>query len=249
MGALVKFVQLAPKFPPLESIQAPQGEQGASVRGLCNMLNISRPTQIQRILRNPDLRTALHHVTIDTPGGPQEVAMLESWAIAAWAAGLHTSRLSPKSQEVARILKQHAHTAIARAFSQPEVVTESPTAFAAPAPETLPVSPSWDRVIAGMEEMLDGLHEVKADYSGLEQRVMMLEQANLGSRATSGGRLSAQQIGQVFLQLHVLRQQTGISIEDAEKKLAAQFGVAHIIDIEASEWPALTRAILALFQS
>lgn len=219
------------------------------MRGLCNMLNISRPTPIQRIIRNPDLRIALHHVIIDTPGGPQEVAMLESWAIAAWAAGLHTSRLSSKSQEVARILKQHAHTAIARAFSQPEVVIQASTAFAAPASETLPASPSWDRVLAGTEEVIEGLREVKADQAGLGQRVLMLEQVNLGSRAASGGRLSAQQIGQVFLQLQVLRQQAGISIEEAEKQLAAQFGVTHVIDIDASKWPALTRAILALFQS
>lgn len=249
MGAIIKYVQLVPVIQPLEAIQGPQGEQGAVIRCLCRMLDISLATQMVRIKGNPDLAAALHRITIDTPGGPQQVAMLESWAIAVWLAGLHTSRLSPKSQEVARILKQHAHTAIARAFSQPEVVTESSTVFAAPASETLPASPSWDRVLAGMEEVIEGLREVKADQAGLEQRMMMLEQANLGSRATNGGRLSAQQIGQVFLQPHLLRQQTGISIEEGENRLAAQFGVAHVIDIDASEWPALTRAILALFQS
>lgn len=249
MDAIIKYVQLVPTMQPFEAIQGPQGEQGAIIRSLCRMLDIAHQMQLLRIKRNPDLAAALHYLTIDTPGGPQQVAMLESWAIAVWLAGLHTSRLSPKSQEVARILKQHAHTAIARAFLQPEVVTESPPAFAAPVPETLPASPSWDRVLAGMEEVIEGLREVKADQAGLEQRVMLLEQANLGSRVAKGGRLSAQQIGQVFLQLQVLRQQTGISIEEAEKRLAAQFGVAHVIDIDASEWRALTRAILVLFQS
>ena len=57
------------------------------------------------------------------------------------------------------------------------------------------------------------------------------------------------QVGQLFMQLALLREQTGILIEEAEKRLAAQFSVAHVIDIDASEWPALTRAILALFQS
>ena len=240
MSALVKFVQLAPKFPLLEAIQAPQGEQGAAVRGLCGMLDISHPTQIQRILRNPDLRAALHHVIINTPGGPQEIAMLESWAIAAWAAGLQTSRLSPKSQEVARILKQHAYAAIARAFAQPEVAKSEPIPTA-PAPEPSPILAAFDHIEQGFDEL-------KAQIVGIDRRLLIMEQDRLGRRVGSGTRLSAAQVGQLFMQLALLREQTGLSIEDAEKRLADQFGVAHIIDLDASEWPAVHQAILTLFR-
>jgi hypothetical protein len=246
MGALVKFVQLAPNFPLLESIQAPQGERGAAVRGLCGMLNISHPTQIQRIRRNPDLRAALHHVIIDTQGGPQEVAMLESWAIAAWAAGLQTSRLSPASQEAARILKQHAYSAIAKAFSQPDVAESEPI-LAAPALELSSVQAAFDHIQHNLVGLQEGFEELKEHVVGIDQRLLIVEQDRLGSRVESGARLSAAQIGQLFMQLALLREQTGIPVEDAEKRLADQFGVAHIIDIDASKWPALHHAILALF--
>ena len=159
MGASVKYVQLTPNLPPLEAMKGPQEEQGAAIRGLCRMLNISHPTQIQRIRRNPDLRAALHHVTIDTPGGPQEVAMLESWAIAAWAAGLHTSRLSPKSQEVALLLKQHAYSAIARAFAEP---AEAPAiSVTKPAPAETASPRALERIRDGLSEALKGVSELQ----------------------------------------------------------------------------------------
>ncbi|HEU5200134.1 MAG TPA: hypothetical protein VFU32_10875 [Ktedonobacterales bacterium] len=217
---------------------------------MCRMLDIAHQMQMLRIKRNPELTAALHYMTIDTPGGPQQVAMLESWAIAVWAAGLQIGRLSPASQEAARILKQHAYAAIARAFDGSPMAAETPTTFAAPTTRETEVIPSHslDRIIAGMEEITEGLREVRTDYTTLEQRITILEQDRLGRRVGSGARLSAAQVGQLFMQLALLREQTGLSIEDAEKYLADQFGVAHIIDIDASDWPAVHQAILALFR-
>lgn len=99
----------------------------------------------------------------------------------------------------------------------------------------------------GFEILKEGFGGLKEHTVGMDQRLIIVEQDRLGRRLGSGARLSAAQIGQLFMQLALLREQTGISIEDAEKRLAEEFKVAHITDIDASEWPALTRAILALF--
>jgi hypothetical protein len=217
------------------------------LHGLCRMVSISYPAQITRIRRDPDLSAALQYVTIDTPGGPQSVVMLASWAIAVWAAGLHTSRLSPEKQEAVTLLKQQAYTAIARAFSQPEVA-ESESMPIAPAPELSSIQTTFDHIQQNLAGLQEGFEELKEHVVGIDQRLLIVEQDRLGRRLESGARLSAAQIGQLFMQLALLREQTGLSIEDAEKHLADQFGVAHIIDIDASKWPALHHAILALFQ-
>lgn len=246
MRGVLKYVQLAPTLPALEAIQGQQGEQGAALHGLCRIVSISYTAQITRIRRDPDLSTALQYVTIDTSGGPQSVVMLASWAIAVWAAGLHTSRLSPEKQEAVTLLKQHAYSAIAKAFSRPEVTTSEPIPTA-PAPELLSVQAAFDHIQHSLVGLQEGFDELKEHVVGMDQRIVLLEQDRLGRRMGSGDRLSAAQVGQIFMQLALLREQTGIAVEDAEKRLAGQFGVTHVIDIDASEWSALTRAILALF--
>lgn len=240
MLAQIKALALSPILPPLEALLAPDGTSGAAIRSLCGMVSLSLPSQLNRIRRQSDLAAALQFVTIETAGGNQAVAMLEGWAIAVWAAGLQTARLSPEKQEAVALLKQHAYSAIARAFSQPEMVTESPTAFAVPAPEV-------SSVLAAFDTIQQGFDELKEHVVGMDQRIVLLEQDRLGRRMGSGNRLSAAQVGQLFMQLVLLREQTGIAVEDAEKRLAGQFGVAHIIDIDASEWATLNHAILALF--
>ena len=105
-------------------------------------------------------------------------------------------------------------------------------------------------VIRSLCRMLDIAHQMQMlrikRNPALEQRIILLEQDRLGRRLGSGTRLSAAQVGQIFMQLALLREQTGIPVEEAEKRLAAQFEVAHIIDIDSSEWAALNHAILAL---
>lgn len=62
-----------------------------------------------------------------------------------------------------------------------------------------------------------------------------------------GTSLSAEQIGQVILQLRLVRERRSIPIEEAEGRLARQFDVTHLSDIDAREWPALQQAIHGLF--
>jgi hypothetical protein len=55
-------------------------------------------------------------------------------------------------------------------------------------------------------------------------------------------------IGEIFLQLRLLRETIGLPIEEAEKLLAAEFGVAHLTDVDASQWEALLTQVHALFR-
>ena len=246
MAAIVKYVQLAPALSPLEAMQGPEGEQGAALRSLCRLLTISPTAQVTRIKRNPDLKAALHYLSIDTPGGPQPMAMLESWAIAVWLAGLHTSRLSPANQEVALLLKQHAYSAIARAFAEPEEASAIP--MTKPAPTDPAPSRAFERIREGLSEAVQGFSELEADFLDTQQRITLLEEANASAPFARGAALSSHQVGQVFLRLRLLREHKGISIEEAEKKLAAAFHVAHITDVDAADWQQLNQAILALFR-
>ena len=236
MGVLLKYVQLAPTLPLIEAMQGPHGEQGAAIRALCRLLTISSPTQILRIRRNPDLAMALHYFTIDTPGGPQSMAMLESWAIAVWVGSLHTSRLSPESQEIALLLKRQAYAAIQRAFAQQTTeTTPQPPATEIPTPDAF-------------QKIIEGITELRRDFLTSQQRLAALEQAQAPARYQSGAGLSAYHIGQIFLQLRLVRDRTGIPIAEAETRLATHLGVAHIADLDEQYWGELEAMIEHLLQ-
>ncbi len=235
----------------IEALHTPDGKNGAGLRNLCNLLAVELASQLLRIKRHPDLKAALHYVTVDTTAGSRSVAMLESWAIAAWAAGLQTSRLSPEKQEAARILKQRAYAAIAKAFSSPEAA--GPASQPMQNPVQQPITASrltnpFDRIIADMEDMVEGFHDLKDNHAALEQRVIVLEHTNLGRRSTPSASMTPHMIGEIFLQLRLLRETIGLPIEEAEKMLAAEFGVAHLTDVDASQWEELLTKVHRLFR-
>lgn len=254
MRAQVTLVQLAPTYPPIEALPLPDGKLGGGIKSLCRMVDISFASQLNRIKRQPDLAAALQYVTVNTTGGPKPIACLESYAIAIWAASIQTSRLSPASQEAVIILKQRAYAAIARAFSLPEVTdTTSRTTQTIPNPVQQPIATShttnpFDRITANLEDMIAGVRELKGDYSALEQRILILENTNLGRRSTPGTSMTPQMIGELFLQLRLLREIIGIPIEEAEKMLTAEFGVAHLSDVDSARWTELIQKVHQLFQ-
>ncbi|HEU5369957.1 MAG TPA: hypothetical protein VFU69_15900 [Ktedonobacterales bacterium] len=106
--------------PPLIAVCLPDGELGATLRSLCDLLDLNQRGQIQRIRRSQSLAEALQEATISTPGGPQQAEVLLNWAISVWAAGLQPSRLSEAKQAAARVLQQRAFAAIEQAFTRPE---------------------------------------------------------------------------------------------------------------------------------
>lgn len=241
MIAQLELIQLAPASPPLEALLAPDGARGAGVRSLCRFVNIIHQAQIKRIRRQSELAAALHVVTINTTTGPKDALMLESHAIAIWAAGLQTARFSPDKQERVIILKRDAYAAIERAFGQQNAAAWTESAGQRPQQEPGAMLSPFDKII-------DAVSELKEDYEAVQQRITLLEQVSLGSRKTHGASLTAEQVGQVILQLRLLRERRGIPIEEAEKMLAAEFGVAHLSDIDSARWTDIVQKIHQLFQ-
>ena len=237
MLATVKLISLTASLPQIEALHTPDGKNGAGLRSLCNLLAIELASQLLRIKRHTDLKAALHYVTVDTTAGSRSVAMLESWSIAAWAAGLQTSRLSPEKQEAATLLKQHAYQAIQRAFeaesAPPQAESEQADYWTASDPFQL---------------LLAGISGLQQSFAGLERRVNLLEVMQTPRRYGSTGGLSAYQIGQVYLLLRLLRDTTGVSLEETEQRLARAFGVAHLTNIDAAQWEALITKVHTLFQ-
>jgi hypothetical protein len=79
--ALSKAVIIIAGLPPSVAVRLPDGELGATLRSLCDLLGISQRGQIQRIRRSQSLAQALQETTINTPGGPQQVEVVLLWAI------------------------------------------------------------------------------------------------------------------------------------------------------------------------
>ncbi len=241
MIAQIELIQLSIASPPLEALLAPDGIKGAGVKSLCRFVNIVHQAQIKRIRRQPDLAAALHVVTISTTTGPKEALMLESHAIAIWAAGLQTSRFSPDKQERVIILKRDAYAAIERAFGQQNAAARTESAVQHPLQEPGAARSPFDKI-------LEGIAELQEEHATLQQRITLLEQVSLGSRKRDGASLTAEQLGQVIMQLRLLRDRRGIPIEEAEKLLAAEFGVAHLSDIDSARWTDIVHKIHQLFQ-
>ncbi|HEY7417023.1 MAG TPA: hypothetical protein VH593_17685 [Ktedonobacteraceae bacterium] len=103
--AISKEIPLIDGMSAIVAVRLPDGELGATLRSLCELVSIDRDGQIQRIRRNPSLAEALQEASISTPGGPQQAEVLLNWAISIWAAGLHTSRLPVAKRPAARVLQ------------------------------------------------------------------------------------------------------------------------------------------------
>lgn len=237
--SMIQSVILAEHTGPLEAVLLPDNHDGASVRSLCAFLQVDRAGQLARIKHNKALAPGLVLVDVLLPDGVRALSVLRSEYIALFVATLHIKRLSKEAQANAAILQERASTAITRAFQQPHRSPE-PQDMPQPIQET-------SSTLTAFTAIQQGFDELKEHIIGMDRRIIILEQERLGRRVASGARLSAVQIGQLFMQLTLLRKQTGISIEEAERILAAQFEVAHIIDIDAAQWAALHQAIRALF--
>ncbi|HEU5369291.1 MAG TPA: hypothetical protein VFU69_12540, partial [Ktedonobacterales bacterium] len=158
--ALSKYVTLVADMPPIIAVRLPNGELSATLRSLCDLLDLDRRGQFRRIHRNPSLAEALQEAIISTPGGPQQAEVLLNWAISIWAAGLQTTRLPEAKRAAALILQRKAFAAIEQAFVQPENEDAAPAAPSQPsAPQSL--WQSWHALIDRME----------AEYGGIPQEL------------------------------------------------------------------------------
>lgn len=240
MGTLIKSIKLTPAIPPVVTLKSEDGKYHLGIKSLCSSLGVSKTGQMQRIRSTPELASALHYESIETPGGQQKLAVMEIWGVSIWAATLHISRLLPPAQEAALLLKRDAFEVIKSRF-------EEATSGLAPAIEGEPMQQPV-AALSPFDKIIEAVSELKEDYTALQQRLALLEQLALGSRKIHGASMSAEQIGQVILQLRLLRERRGISIEEAEKMVAAEFGVAHLSDIDSAHWTDIVQQVHQLFQ-
>ena len=239
--SIIRLVQLAVTTGLLEAVLLPDGRQGATIRSLCALLQIDTASQQHRIKRNRSLAAGLVLVDVDLPDGARALNVLLSNYIALFVVTLHVSRLAPQAQQTAQLLQTQAVEVIAGAFSQAEIATETPKPITVPAPAQSVTTSPFDKI-------MEGFSELKADYFSLEQRISVMEEANSSAPSASGAALSSHQVGQVFLRLRLLRERKGITIEEAEQQLAAAFHVAHLTDIDTSQWEALMARVHELFR-
>lgn len=239
MGTLIKSIKLTPAIPPVVTLKSEDGKYHLGIKSLCSSLGVSKTGQIQRIRSTPELASSLHYESIETPGGQQKLAVMEIWGISIWAATLHISRLSLPAQEAALLLKRDAFEVIKSRF-------EEAASNRTIASEDEPIL-HQEEALSPFDRIIDAVSELKEDYATLRQRVTLLEQVNLGSRKIDGASLTAEQVGQVILQLRLLRERRGIPIEEAEKMLAAEFGVAHLSDIDSAHWADIVQKVHQLF--
>jgi len=150
---VIRSVLLTPNLPPLQAVQLPNGEVGATLRSLCAMLHLNVLSQQRRITRSRDLRTALVTVTVATRGGPQEMTVLLAWVIPLWVVGIQTNRLDVAKRATIEIIQTQAVQALYRAFSR-EV------APAVEAPESEIILPQHTR-----EERLAALEAAHRDLA------------------------------------------------------------------------------------
>src|SRR5579885_2016672 len=73
------------------------GRIAASLLSLCALLKLSKPGQMQRILRDVVLAKELLLVVVQTPGGPQATEVLTAKAIPTWRTGLQPNMVAAPS--------------------------------------------------------------------------------------------------------------------------------------------------------
>ncbi len=237
--AVPKPVSIVPDLPPIIAVLLPGKRIGATLRSLCEGLDLNRVGQMQRIRRTASLADALKDAVIATSGGPQRADVLLHWAIPLWLASLHTSRLSEAKRTLALILQREAVSILERAFAQPE------QAFFEPIPEDPP--DGWEQIKQGFSRTIDGLTVVEADHQTLTRRVAVIEAEHQSlllrvaaleaPQARPEVGYSPQRLAQLYLLARGLRAQQGRPIAETLAATAADFGVADASDLPDSAWP------------
>ncbi len=254
MDLILIPVRLAATLPPINAAQLPDGRRGATIRSLCQMVDIAPNMQLVRIRRNPKLAQALITMQVQTPGGPQQVEILLNWAISIWAAGLSIARLPEAKRAAALLLQQEAFAAIERTFAQfdnPAPVSEAPPP---PSPPSAPLS-IWqeghlflDHLEAAYVDQQEINRQSQRERQELSNRLGTVEeklQALLErERLLEGGppsppllASSPQRLAHIYLLARRIRAKQGYRIADLLTGLADHFHIEDISDLPESAWP------------
>lgn len=123
---------------PILGVRPPDGSIGAVFSYLCTALALAPNKQVERIRRHPVLKTALVSMTINTAGGPQQVNVLQVWAIPLWLAGIRFSAVAPALRKRLVIFQREVADALYRHFFRPiEPVDQAPDEASGPASQQI----------------------------------------------------------------------------------------------------------------
>ena len=225
--AISKLVSIAPDVPPIIAVQLPDKRIGATLHSLCEKLDLNRVGQMQRIRRSPKLGRALLVVRVATPGGPQQMDVLQAWAISVWLTGLQATRLPEEKQALALLLQEKAFETIERAFSQPE---QAP-------PDPIPEAPqsALGQIRQAILLLNEGLALLEAEQQEVRSQFHTERQEWLNRQAVL--EYDQQRLAQVYLLAGRLRSEQGRRIEGTLAALAASFGVEDVSDLPENVWP------------
>ena len=230
---IIKLIQVAPNIAPIEAVQLADGSLGATIRSLCDLLDVTRQGQVARIRRTPELSSALLLITQATANGPRLFDILLSWAIPIWLSGLSIPRLAPHKQELAGILKIEAIEAIARAFSD-QGTSSAPMITAEPGID------AWQQAQEGLAAVLSGFGQLQTAFSSMEHsnavllaRIAAIERP---IQTSDKAGLPPERIGHLYIMARAYRAKTGAPIAETLANLARHFHVADASDIPAVAW-------------
>lgn len=123
------------------AVLLPDGQTGMVFSLLCEALGLDYRKQVRILRSQPDLRSSLVLVKIQTAGGPQAVYVLVSWGIPLWLNGIRSGWRSPEQRKRLFIMRREANAALARMFFQPPAAAEPAPSPMPEAVEALPPGP------------------------------------------------------------------------------------------------------------
>lgn len=196
----------------------PDGTIYLSIRDLCDVLDVSRPSQMRRLRQHADLSQGLVLFQVQTPGGSQAQEFLSLEKVPAWLLGLSTRS---RSEEVRSKL----------AYLQSYLVREVYAAYAR---------------LAGLPEQgsrqiedLDELRRLDSSLGALAERQAQIETSQ--DKAREVWRSLSDQVRQIVDRLAALEQQTEGAISKAQRghlyQLVQAWGAA-----KAEQEPRLRRS-------
>jgi antirepressor protein len=126
------------------AVRLPDGRIAASLRNMCDALQLDRPSQMRRIRDDDILADQLVPVRVETDGGAQTVEMLTAWAIPTWLTGIQLSRVAPEKRGAIKAYKREAADVLYRHFSQRRAELAAPPSLVPAEPITKPERPATD---------------------------------------------------------------------------------------------------------
>lgn len=174
----------------LVGVQLEDDSLGVMFKSLCQALDLSYGSQLNRLRRQPMLSDGLQLAVIQTHGGPQHVNVLLDWAIPIWLAGLQINRLAAVKQQLALLLQRQIIKYLYAAFRRN--VTPEPSAAAS--------APAGNDALAAQVADIDArLSKLTGHVDTLEQSIAALRA--LPTRLVAAERLVSASVARLVLAL------------------------------------------------